>query len=41
MPRAQKQQLADDIVLNTGSLDDLFLQLIPLHQHYLTLAKHG
>ena len=39
MPRAQKQQRADDIVLNDGHLDHLYLHLQPLHEKYLALAK--
>ena len=38
MPRANKQQVADDIVLNDGHLDHLYQHLLPLHQEYLTLA---
>lgn len=37
--RQQRQQLADDIVLNQGNLDDLYQQLSQLHQHYLQLAQ--
>lgn len=39
MPRAQKQQRADDIVLNDGHLDHLYLHLQPLHEKYLALAE--
>ncbi|ANF82736.1 dephospho-CoA kinase [Acinetobacter sp. NCu2D-2] len=39
MPREQKQQLADDIVLNDGHLDHLYQQLEKLHQQYLLRAK--
>lgn len=39
MPRAQKQQRADDIVLNDGHLDHLYLHLQPLHKKYLALAE--
>lgn len=38
MPREQKQKLADDIVLNDGELEHLYIQLEPLHQHYLEKA---
>ena len=39
MPRSQKQQLADDIVLNDGMLDHLYEKLTPLHQKYLQMAE--
>ena len=39
MPRAQKQQRADDIVLNDDHLDHLYLHLQPLHEKYLALAE--
>ncbi|KAA8733700.1 dephospho-CoA kinase [Acinetobacter qingfengensis] len=39
MPRAKKQQLADDIVINDGHLEHLYQQLQPLHTYYLSLAK--
>ncbi len=35
MSREQKQQLADDIVLNDGDLAHLYTQLASLHQGYL------
>ena len=35
MPRAEKRQHADDIVLNDGHLTHLYQQLAPLHQKYL------
>lgn len=35
MPRLEKRQLAHDIVMNDGSLDELYQQLMPLHQAYL------
>ena len=38
MPRAQKQKLANDIVLNDGDLNHLYQQLEKLHQHYLERA---
>ena len=38
MPREQKQQLADDIVLNDGHLEHLYAQLQPLHEQYLQRA---
>ena len=41
MPRSQKQQLAHDIVLNNGSLEDLYQQLKPLHVQYLQRAEHA
>ncbi len=39
MSRQQKQQRADDIVLNDGLLSHLHMQLEPLHQSYLQLAQ--
>ena len=39
MPRQDKQQHADDIVLNDGHIDHLYARLEPLHQQYLTLAQ--
>lgn len=39
MSRQQKQQLADDIVLNDGLLSHLHGQLLPLHQDYLQFAQ--
>lgn len=39
MPRVQKQQLANDIVLNHGTLEDLYQQLKPLHLQYLQQAE--
>lgn len=41
MSRAQKQQLADDIVLNDGLLEHLHQQLKPLHFSYLQRAEHS
>ena len=38
MPREQKQQLADDIVLNDGHLEHLYAHLQPLHEQYLHRA---
>ncbi|MEQ0922274.1 dephospho-CoA kinase [Acinetobacter schindleri] len=38
MPREQKQQLADDIVLNDGHLEHLYAHLQPLHEQYLQKA---
>ncbi|TXJ09303.1 MAG: dephospho-CoA kinase [Acinetobacter sp.] len=35
MPRARRQILAHDIVLNDGHLEHLYAQLVPLHQQYL------
>ncbi|MDO4222843.1 MAG: dephospho-CoA kinase [Acinetobacter sp.] len=37
--RQQKRQLADDIVINDGTLDDLYQQLAVCHQQYLQLAQ--
>lgn len=39
MPRTQRQALADDIVLNNGTLAELHQQLLQLHQFYLQLAR--
>lgn len=41
MPRAQKQQLANDIVVNDGLLEHLHQQLKPLHLNYLQRAEHA
>lgn len=41
MPRTQKQQLANDIVLNDGLLAHLHKQLQPLHLNYLQRAEHS
>lgn len=38
MSREQKQQLADDIVLNDGHLEHLYAHLQPLHEQYLQRA---
>lgn len=38
MPREQKQQLADDIVLNDGHLEHLYAHLQSLHEQYLQRA---
>lgn len=38
MPREQKLQLADDVILNDGHLDHLYSQLEKLHQRYLSLS---
>ena len=38
MPRLEKQKRAHDIVDNSGTLEDLYQQLQPLHEHYLQLA---
>lgn len=39
MPRAKKQLLADDIILNDGHLNHLYQHLQPMHEHYLALAQ--
>lgn len=39
MSRSAKQKLADDIVLNDGHLDHLYMQLRPLHLKYLAEAE--
>lgn len=39
MPRQQKQQLADDIILNQDDLDTLYLKLTQIHHQYLQLAQ--
>ncbi len=38
MPRLEKQNHADDIILNDGHIDHLYAKLAPLHQYYLELA---
>ena len=37
--RAQRLDIADDIITNTGSIDDLKAQVEELHRKYLALAK--
>jgi dephospho-CoA kinase len=39
MSRTDRRARADDIVVNDGSLADLYAQLVPLHQRYLVLAS--
>ena len=39
LSREERNQHADDVVLNDGNLADLYLKLEPLHQNYLTLAQ--
>ena len=39
LSREERNQHADDVVLNDGNLVDLYLKLEPLHQSYLTLAQ--
>ena len=39
MSRQQKQELADDIVVNDGEIEQLYAQLLIKHQYYLKLAK--
>lgn len=41
MPRIEKQQMADDIVLNDGHLNHLYQHLMPLHKQYLTYAHES
>jgi len=41
LSRSQRLQLADDTILNDGTLAELRLQIAPLHQHYLQLAKRS
>lgn len=44
MPRSERLRRSDDIVVNHGAPDDLYLQLDDLHQKYLELAaelNHG
>jgi len=38
MPRQERCDKADDVVDNSGLLEDLYQQLQPLHEHYLMLA---
>ncbi|MDE1462802.1 dephospho-CoA kinase [Spartinivicinus poritis] len=40
MPREEKQQRADDIINNQGSIQHLYAQLDQLHQQYLGFACH-
>ena len=37
--REQRQAIADDIILNSGSLNDLIIQIDKLHQHYLDIFQ--
>lgn len=39
MSRKERRRLADDIVVNDGTLEDLHRQLDRLHDHYLQLAR--
>ncbi|WP_028452740.1 dephospho-CoA kinase [Chitinilyticum aquatile] len=39
MSRQQRQQLCDDLILNTGSLPELAKQIKTLHDRYLIAAK--
>ncbi|WP_440464575.1 dephospho-CoA kinase [Psychrobacter sp. ASPA161_6] len=39
LSREERNQHADDVVLNDGNLADLYLKLEPLHQSYLTLVQ--
>lgn len=39
MPRQQRLANADDIIDNSGSLEQTHQQVLALHQHYLQLAK--
>lgn len=38
LPRSQRLQLADDVIINNGTLDELQPQIDRLHQRYLALA---
>ena len=38
LPRTQRLNHADDVVCNAGSLEELYAQLAPLHNHYQQLA---
>ena len=37
--REQRQAIADDVILNSGSLNDLIIQIDKLHQHYLDIFQ--
>ena len=39
MPRMKRQELADDIISNSGSMDELKEQVEQLHQKYLIMAS--
>lgn len=41
MPRAKRLELANDIINNNGSMDDLKEQVEELHQKYLAMAKEA
>jgi len=38
MPRSEKITLANDIVINNGTLEDLRKEIISLHNNYLKLS---
>ena len=38
MPRSEKITLANDIVTNNGTLEDLRKEIISLHNNYLKLS---
>lgn len=39
LSRSERQKLAHDVVMNSGSLEALFTQLLPLHEQYLAFAQ--
>ena len=40
LTRDDRVSRAHDVVSNNGSLDELYAQLEPLHEMYLSLAKY-
>ncbi|WP_456412350.1 dephospho-CoA kinase [Thiolapillus sp.] len=40
-PREARRNIADDIILNTGTLQDLHRQVEKLHEHYLSLGSRS
>ena len=40
IPRHERQSKADDIISNTGTIDDLYTQVVKVHKKYLALSTH-
>ena len=38
--RHERQSKADDIISNTGTIDDLYTQVVKVHKKYLALSTH-
>jgi dephospho-CoA kinase len=41
LSRTQRLQLAEDVIRNDGTLNDLRIQVVQLHQHFLNLATRS